>query len=465
MRKLFLALVLNFVLLNAFAQSTPFFERTYGTEASDFTRGIVQTADSFLYVTGYSLDAITNKSQYTLYKLSLNGFLLWSKDYGDTLLNENAQGMLLSKSGELIVWGEKETGSGTIQGFVSRLDTSGTLLSTISVIPFFGNLSLHGGAQLVDSSLVFLGFASGSTANDILIYKCDPLLNTITQFTESPGSNAYGQGVVALPDSGFAIVADVNNGTDYDVWVTRYDKFNWPVWTATYGDTLQNGSQGIIMTSDGNLVVYGETEIFNFSLFDFFLQKIDMNGNSIWRTTSGGVSSDAVFSVIETTNGFVGTGYSNSFAPGSISAVVFETNPIGVLNWAIQYGDVSIDIGYQIIPSLNNGYYITGNSTVNGEMQCYLLHTDAGGWITVQAVGEAEQEIQISPNPSDGNFTVSSPSNNINSIELYSPSGQLVSTVSATCTSCVFQVDVAAGIYFLVIITETGIVRRKIVLA
>jgi len=463
MRNSLLAILFSFV-ISANAQTSPFFELTYGTAGSDFTRGIVQTPDSFLFVGGYSLDTSSSKSFYTLRKLKSNGDLIWMRSFGDPLYNDNALGMFMARNGELIIWGERELASSNLVGFISRLDTSGNLIQTIDVSPLFGNLSLKSGTQLSDSSYVFAGFCSGNNANEIVIFRCDQILNPLTQFTEAAGTNAYGQGVVALPDTGYAVVADFNNGSDYDLWLTRYDRSNSAIWSNTYGDTLQNGSQGIILTSDNHLVIYGETEIFNFSMFDFFLRKIDLNGNSLWSRTCGGASSDAAFSILETWNGFIGTGYSNSFQSGPISPVVFRTDTAGSLLWAHQYGSSTIGLGYQIIPSLNNGFYITGNQQIESDEQCYLLHVDDGGWLGMNDHSTLQTMIDVFPNPSTGAFQIHSMNSDLISYAVYTAQGLLL--VSETCNPSQreLQLELAPGMYILQIVTEYGIVCRKLMI-
>ena len=463
MRYSLLAILFSFT-ISAKAQSSPFFELSYGTAGSDFTRGIVQTPDSFLFVGGYSIDTATSKSYYTLRKLKSNGDLIWMRSFGDPLYNDNALGMLMARNGELIMWGERELASSNSVGFVSRLDTSGNLIQTIDVNPSFGNLSLKSGAQLLDSSYVFAGFCSGSSANDIVIFRCDQFLNPITQFSESAGTNAYGQGVVALPDTGYAVVADFNNGSDYDLWLTRYDSGNVAMWTSTYGDTLQNGSQGILLTADNHFVIFGETEIFNFSPFDFFLHKIDMNGNSLWSRTCGGANSDAAFSLLETWNGFIGTGYSNSFQSGPIGPVVFRTDTAGSLLWAHQYGASSIGLGYQIIHSLNNGYYITGNQQIESDDQCYLLHVDDGGWLGMNEQYTLQPMIDVFPNPSTGKFQIRSWKADISSYAVYTAQGQLLLDEACTQTQREIQLELASGMYILQIVTENGITSRKLMI-
>lgn len=447
------------------AQSPAFFETTYGSENPDFSRGIVQLSDSSVFVAGYVQYPATSKSDYTLHRLDASGNLIWSKYFGDSLLSENAQGMLLSYNGNLILWGDQETGAGPFNGLVAELDTSGMLLNGITVVPGSGNLSLHAGAQLLDSTYVFVGYQSAGNHNEIVIVHCDQQLNIIQQFSETSSYNAYAQGVVAFPDTGFVVVADQSNGSDYDVWVGRYDKHGVNMWGNMYGDTLQNGSQGIIVTSDGNLAVFGETEIFNFSLFDFFIQKIDSNGNSMWRTTSGGANSDAAFSVLEVWNGFIGTGYSNSFEAGPISAVVFRTDTVGNLLWAHQYGGPTIDLGYQIIPSLDNGFYITGNSEVGSDVQCYLLHTDQAGWLNVPDVSEEADGVGVFPNPSQGDFMFYSHGEEIEKVEIYSLTGELIFSESCFGNVCNIALDIPNGMYIYRVSTFKNVAGGKIVLS
>jgi hypothetical protein len=211
----------------------------------------------------------------------------------------------------------------------------------------------------------------------------------------------------------FVIIGDTNSdgAGSYDAEVIELDSIGNVVWVGYYGDSLVNGSQGILPLKNGGFAIYGETEISPNSAFDFYIHKIDSVGNSLWRQTFGGAVSDALFSLAENWDGsFVFTGYSNSYAPGPLNLVVGKTDSLANLEWIRIYGDSSgIDIGYQIIPAQDTGYLIVGNTYQNGSDDFYLLHVnDSGSVIGLKELESSKTNLFIYPNPSNGIFKINS---------------------------------------------------------
>jgi hypothetical protein len=194
----------------------------------------------------------------------------------------------------------------------------------------------------------------------------------------------------------------------YDVILYKLDSVGNEIWSQTYGDSLQNGCQGLLIVSDGNYLSYGETEIYTNSPYDFFLEKIDSNGDSIWQYTYGGTGTDALFSVKEDTDGgFICTGYSNSeTGSGPLDLVIMKVDQNGIFQWQQTYGGSGIDIGYEIIKANDNSGFIITGQTFNLTNEYYLLKVNPDGVI---GVPEFKNEVVISegsPNPCNDVFSI-----------------------------------------------------------
>jgi hypothetical protein len=164
----------------------------------------------------------------------------------------------------------------------------------------------------------------------------------------------------------------------------------------------------LLIVSDGNYLSYGETEIYTNSPYDFFLEKIDSNGDSIWQYTYGGTGTDALFSVKEDTDGgFICTGYSNSeTGSGPLDLVIMKVDQNGIFQWQQTYGGSGIDIGYEIIKANDNSGFIITGQTFNLTNEYYLLKVNPDGVI---GVPEFTNEVVISegsPNPCNDVFSI-----------------------------------------------------------
>jgi hypothetical protein len=448
----------------AHAQTVPFFEQTYGTEAPDFTRGAVMHNNS-IYTAGFFNTPNGGSTDISVYRITTSGVVLDTFIYARPQFDDNAQYIIALDNGKMAVCGDLSTAANQIQGFIMIIDSVGNMIDSVNSGLFLGNITFKQIAQLANGNFIVVGFATGTAnSNDFLIEIYSPNLNLLYRTIEGSPNNDYLQCVMPLADSGYVVMGDQMNSGQYDVFLARYDKNNNPLWQNIYGDNLQNGCQDLIITSDNNLALCGETETVSQGPFDFFIQKIDMNGNSLWRSTFGGAQADAAFSIVETADGFMGTGYSNSFAPGPISVAVFRTDTTGNMLWTHQYGGSGIDIGYSIFAGFG-GYYIAGNSDVSGNNQCYLLHVDEGGWATTEE-NISSADVRLFPNPTSGTLVLTGITPG-SAYELYDISGKMVASGVTNETSISFNTngELSNGIYAIRITSNGTSFTNKVIIS
>ena len=228
-------------------------------------------------------------------------------------------------------------------------------------------------------------------------------------------------------------------------------------WSQTYGDSLNNGCQGLLLTSDGNYLSYGETEIYPSSAFNFYLQKIDASGASMWRYTYGGTGADAIFSAKEDVDGgFICTGYSNSYNGfGPLDLVILKFDSLGTFLWKQTYGGAGIDIGYDLIPSVDgNGFIITGKTFSSGTEEYYLLKLNENGLLSgIQEGVQVSGSLQLNPNPAAEKLNVNYALNagKTNRLVLMDVLGKTIREIELTELSGRFEIDVQdlkVGLYF-----------------
>jgi hypothetical protein len=93
------------------------------------------------------------------------------------------------------------------------------------------------------------------------------------------------------------------------------------VWQKNLGGAIQDVANSIWQTTDSGFIVAGKSESTivngnptgNHGHHDFWVAKLDADGNSIWQKSLGGLKEDAAFSVQQTIDsGFVIAGWSGS---------------------------------------------------------------------------------------------------------------------------------------------------------
>lgn len=360
-----------------------YFERSFGGTGNDYARSVRQLTDGSIYVAGYSSAGANGGFDFTLNKLNRYGDLLWTKYYGDSLDN-NGLYMNTCSDGNFIFVGETQTAVNGLDILLYKIDTSGLVLWSKK----YGTAINESGKyveQTSDGGYVVCGFKNDTSgSNDTYVLKLDPSGNFQWDKMIGGADNDYSDMVHEVENGKFIVTADTRSrgAGGYDVEVIKLSSTGTVIWDSTYGDSVNNGCQGILITSKKKYLSYGETEVYLFSPFDFYLELIDTDGTSLWRKTFGGTNSDALFSATEASDGgFVVTGYSNSYAPGPLNVIVIKTDSLGNLLWQQNYGDAGVDIGYEIIPSIYNGYLITGKM-YGSDDDFYLLHLNTTGTIT-----------------------------------------------------------------------------------
>lgn len=467
--RLSLYIMWRFVILNVLLNCTTlfaqpaYFETWFGTPEYDYARSVKQIGSGSVFVAGYQSNGPNGGYDVSLHKLDRFGNLIWTKNFGDSLAN-TALFMNVCSDGNLLLCGETQTPQNTQNAFLYKVDTTGTVI-WYQTYGGAGNESAKYVTETQSGDFVMTGFVSGPGGNEIYLVRTDPQGNERWWSRYGGLDNEYADAVRELPDGDLIITADTKSFGQggYDVELIRTDSLGNVQWDYTYGDPWQNGCQGILITSDMKFISYGETEIFQFSAFDFYIEKIDTSGTSIWRRTFGGSNtSDAAFSAVELPDGYMLCGYSNSYMQGPISVVVLKTDTAGQLLWAHPFGLTGIDIGYEIIPSQNNGHYVVGTSNVDGDDQCYLLHVDGSGWAGINEP-ENEQELAVFPNPASDFLTVGLIDNQLpETIRLFDLAGKEQVISRENGTGRIALPEAAQGVYILEAMANGKVLRRKV---
>lgn len=460
----FLPLTLN-------AQSI-FYEKIFGTGGNDNLRAVKEFPNGTIFTAGFSDSGVYGGIDVSLSKLDKFGNLIWTKFYGNSY---NNWGLYLNKTSDncLVICGETQTASNLLDAFLYKIDTSGNVVWQ-QYYSSLVNESFKHVIETSDGGFLLSGFKNDSYgSNDTYVVKADALGNYQWDLMIGGTDNEYADMGKETPEGDFIVTGDTRSfgSGGYDVEVTKFNSSGFITWDSLFGDVDNNGCQGIYINSENKYISYGETEISTFSPFDFYIEKIDTNGSSIWRQTFGGALADAAFGLTELPDkGFMLCGYSNNYPqPAPLNLVVLRTDSQANMQWVRAYGGPGIDIGYEIIPSVLGGFIICGiySDSVNLDAEYYLLHVDDDGLLTGQQETAAANTISIFPNPSIGVFSLEFGvgSGEKAEIEIYNSIGEEVYKSEVKSQKEVINLSTQPkGIYFVRIVANDKTYSQKIVI-
>ena len=154
------------------------------------------------------------------------------------------------------------------------------------------------------------------------------------------------------------------------------------MWTRTVGGIRYDEAESVQQTSDGGFIVGGLTTP-SAGNEDFYVVRLDADGDTLWTRRLGGLRVERCYSVIETNDGgFAAAGYTETYGVDSSDFWLVKLNASGDSLWSQTYGGTSLDICYMVIETADLGFALIGRTTSfsgAGDSDYYLVKTDASG--------------------------------------------------------------------------------------
>lgn len=215
-----------------------------------------------------------------------------------------------------------------------------------------------------------------------------------------------------------------------DYWVIRINANGNKIWDKTFGGFRSDILKSIVESSDGGYLIGGysqsgptgnKTTGSNAKLdYDYWVIKIDHDGNKIWEKTFGRADNDYLRGLVATDDGgyllagntsIPETGESN----GSDDFWVVKISALGEKIWDKAFGGAAYETLWRIIPTKDQAFLLAGHSSSNasgdksqsskGDSDFWILKIDSDGrkiWDSTVGGFKTESLLGITPSPGGG---------------------------------------------------------------
>jgi len=361
--------------------------KSYGGTDWEWPRSIQQTSDGGYVVAGYTCSFGAGDRDFWVLKLDRDGNIQWQKTYGGTDWDGARSIQQTSDDGYVVAGPTESFGAGDRDFWVLKLDRDGNIQwqKTYGGTDWDGARSTK---QTSDGGYVVAGhtYSFGASDRDFWVLKLDRDGNIQWQKTYGGTDWDEARSIQQTSDGGYAVAGrtDSFGAGDRDFWVLKLDSDGNIQWQKTYGGADWDWARSIQQTSDGGYVVAGYTYSFGAGTSDFWVLKLDRDGHIQWQKTYGGTDWDGARSIQQTSDGgYVVAGYTYSFGAGLNDFWVLKLDRDGHIQWQKTYGGADWDWARSIQQTSDGGYVVAGRteSFGAGRADFWVLKLDRNGHI------------------------------------------------------------------------------------
>jgi len=350
----------------------------------------------------------------------------WTKIYGANY-ECAAHDAIETIDGGYIIIGFKRINSNNEDVFIMKTNSDGDTLWTKT----YGSKldQLYGGdydqwvssiESTSDNGYIIAGWTEkySSTANedwtDIYILKIDASGDTLWTKTYGDTVGEKGYHAMETSDGGYLITGykrNYNVNDSQDLYLLKIDSNGNVIWDKVYGgDHIEVGSSSFELAGS-EFITLGSTWSYGNGNSDYWLLKINSNGDTLWTKTYGASGIDEGWSFqITPDNGYILAGYSDSFGNGDFDYYLIKTNSSGDTIWTHTYGGLNDEYGPGIQVNNDGGYSLCGAtlSFSAGNLDIYFIRTDSNGDVLwSKTYGWDEEEVAYMHTlTSDGGYLI-----------------------------------------------------------
>ena len=396
-------------------------DHTYGGDFSDLDMLVRKAPDGGYYVACSSLSDVSgNKTvpsfgsyDVWVFKIDSIGNIQWQTALGGDK-SDLFKSMIVTSDGDLLIAsytfsgisGNKTVDSvGGYDIWLVKLDSMGNQIwQSRAGSDGWDIIQYNSLVERPNGNYLIAGWSEGSISGDKTIasfggddywlVEFDTAGNIVWQGVYGWTSTDVASGVVNTSDGGFIVSGDSQSGIggvktspslgQQDFWILRFDADHNLLWDKTYGGAAEDYlPSSTLVWPDGSLVIAGvslsgvsgnKTQP-NYGASDFWILRLDMDGNEIWQKSYGGPASD-YYPVLATNsdNELYIVGPSSSTAGGNKSVGTYGSYDTWLIH--LEASDVCTDITVTIDTTVINANVTLADGSIADSSGTYYLTYD-----------------------------------------------------------------------------------------
>jgi len=349
--------------------------RSFDLNDIEYATSVQQTSDNGFIFAGYTIRLLQNIHEVWVVKTNEIGEEEWNYLYGGDSYDEAFSIIECSSGGFIIAGITSSYGAGLSDMWLLKVDESGNEEWDNT---FGGSSPDHAYSvkETYDHGYIIAGATKSFSAVefDVLLVKTDEEGNQQWLQTYGGLENDFAYSVDTTIDGGYVIAGYTSSygSGNQDFWVIKVDEMGILEWEQTFGGVEPDKAYSIEQTIDGGYIVAGCTESFGSINEDFWLIKLDEDGEEVWNHTYHHLN-DIAYSVEQTNDdGYIIAGESNN------SYWIVKTDYNGSEMWNQEF-EADIACARSVHQTIDNGYIIAGYaalSTYNSDAWLIRLESE-----------------------------------------------------------------------------------------
>jgi hypothetical protein len=340
--------------------------RTFGGSNEEECNSVQQTTDGGYILVGFTSSYGAGLTDVWLVKVNANGDTLWTRTFGGSDYDGGNSVQQTSDGGYILGGSNSSYAPGGGDFWLLKVNANGDTLWTRT----YGGSApdeCYSVQQTTDGGYVLAGrtCSYGAGADDFWLVRTDANGDTLWTRTFGGSSSDYCRSVQQTSDGGYILGGWTQSygAGSRDFWLVKTDSNGDSLWSRTFGGSSQDECNSVQQTTDGGYVLGGRTDSYGAGGRDFWLVKTDSNGDTLWTRTYGGSSSEWCRSVQQTADdGYILGGDTDSYGVGDRDFWLVKVNANGNTLWTRTFGGSDYD-GCLSVQQTTDGGYILGGRT------------------------------------------------------------------------------------------------------